>query len=157
MTDIPRLPSLVPFLCGAAVVLAVSACGDKTPASVQEAAGALTGGKSLAFDDGGPEALLSAGRRAHAPYSGCPGAVLFVLDDGTEVTGSGIESVAFNPTMQPVMAAMIELTAMGLDAGRIRTAWLGTVRGGAVDYTATTTELLARVAPGVALRVAGWR
>lgn len=52
MTDTPRLPSLVPFLCGAAVVLAVSACGDKTPASVQEAAGALTGGKSLAFDDG---------------------------------------------------------------------------------------------------------
>ena len=112
---------------------------------------------ALAFDDGGPEALLSAGRRAHAPYSGCPGAVLFVLDDGREVTGSGIESVAFNPTMQPVMAAMIELTAMGQDAGRIRTAWLGTVRGGAVDYTATTTELLARVAPGVALRVAGWR
>lgn len=111
----------------------------------------------LALEDDGPADLLAAGRRAHAPYSKCPGAVMFELEDGAVVSGSGIESVAFNPTMQPAMAAMIELVARGRDPSAIRAIWLGTVRGGALDYTATTTELMARVAPGVAVRVVGWR
>ncbi len=113
--------------------------------------------RPLAFDDTGPAALLAAGRRAHAPYSNCPGAVLLELADGTTVSGSSIESVAFNPTMHPAMAALIELAAHGRDAADIRAIWIGTVRGGAVDYTASTTELMARVAPGIPVTVAGWQ
>ncbi len=120
--------------------------------------GALPGHeRPLAFDDSGPAELLSAGRRAHAPYSNCPGAVLLALADGTKLTGCSIESVAFNPTMQPAMAALIELAAHGRDPGDIRAIWLGTVRSGAVDYTASTIELMARVAPGVPVTVTGWK
>jgi cytidine deaminase len=120
--------------------------------------GALPGReRTLAFVDAGPPELLAAGRRAHAPYSNCPGAVLLTLSDGTTLTGSAIESVAFNPTMQPAMAALIELAALGRDHGDIRAIWLGTVRGGAVDYTASTIELMARIAPGVPVTVADWR
>jgi cytidine deaminase len=120
--------------------------------------GAVAGAeRALAFDAGGPEALLAAGRRAHAPYSKCPGAVMVEMADGTVVTGVAIESVAFNPTMQPAMAAVIEMTARGYRAGDVRAVWLGTVRGGAVDYTASTVAMMAAVVPGVAVTVVGWR
>jgi cytidine deaminase len=112
---------------------------------------------ALSYDAGGPEALLAAGRRAHAPYSGCPGAVMLEMEDGARVVGLSVESVAFNPTMQPVMAAAIEMIAHGYDWADVRGAVLGTVIGGAVDYRASTAEVLARCAPEVALRIAGWR
>ena len=107
----------------------------------------------------GPDAaaLLAAGRRAHAPYSGCPAAVMLCMADGGLVTGTSVESVAFNPTMQPMMAAAIDAIAHGYGWPDIRAVMLGTVRGGAVDYVATTAELLARLAPGVPLQVLGWR
>lgn len=105
----------------------------------------------------GDDALTQAGRRAHAPYSRCPGAVALHMADGQTITGSAIESVAFNPTMQPLMAALIDLIAHGYAYADIRSATLGTVIGGAVDYSATTAELLARVAPGAALTVTGWQ
>src|SRR4029077_6470118 len=41
------------------------------------------------------EALVTAGRRAHAPYSRCPAAVALTLADGRIVTGATIENVAF--------------------------------------------------------------
>src|SRR5690606_1093427 len=54
-------------------------------------------------------ALLDAGRRAHAPYSKCPGAAVLSLRDGGHVSGFAIESVAFNPTMGPLQSALIDL------------------------------------------------
>ena len=101
-------------------------------------------------------ALLNAGRRAHAPYSKCPAAVVLTLKDGGRVTGAAIESVAFNPTMGPLQAALIDLVAHGYEPGDIAAAALGTVTGGAVDYAASTAELLGKVAPGVPLTVLGW-
>jgi cytidine deaminase len=103
-----------------------------------------------------PAPLLATGRRAHAPYSRCPGAVMLHLAGGQSVTGVSIESVAFNPTMQPMMAALIDLIAHGFDYADIRGAVLGTVTGGAVDYAASTAELLARVAPTAPLQVIAW-
>lgn len=100
--------------------------------------------------------LLEAGRRAHAPYSKCPGAVALLMRDGAIVAGSAIESVAFNPTMGPLQAALIDLLAHGYSYDDIAGATLGTVEDGAVDYSRSTAELLAAVAPGVRLAVAGW-
>jgi cytidine deaminase len=100
-------------------------------------------------------ALLAAARRAHAPYSKCPGAVALTLADGNVVTGSAVESVAFNPTMQPLPAALINLRAHGYGQSDIDAAALATRIGGAVDYARATAELLAAVAPGVDLAVVG--
>jgi len=59
------------------------------------------------------EALLRAGRRAHAPYGRCPAAVALRLPDGRLIVGSLIESVAFNPTISPLQSALIGLHADG--------------------------------------------
>ena len=101
-------------------------------------------------------ASRAAGRRAHAPYSRCPGAVVLELRDGSLVSGFSIESVAFNPTMGPLQAAMIDLVAHGYAPTDIVAATLGTMRDGAVDYAASVGELLARLAPGVPLTTIGW-
>jgi len=100
--------------------------------------------------------LLEAGARAHAPYSRCPGAVVLELADGNLVAGSSVESVAFNPTIQPIQAAFIDLIAHGYGFDDIRRAVLGTVPGGNVDYSASTRELLGKVAPQAELNVVGW-
>lgn len=100
--------------------------------------------------------LRAAGRRAHAPYSRCPGAVLLDLGDGATLSGAAVESVAFNPTMGPLQAALIDLVAHGYRPGDIRSAVLGTSLGGAVDYSASTTELLGSLAPQAALTIVGW-
>ena len=101
-------------------------------------------------------ALREAGRRAHAPYSKCPGAVLLVLRDGSVVSGFSVESVAFNPTMGPLQAALIHLAAHGRGREAIAAAVLATSVGGAVDYSRSTRELLDSVAPGVPLTIVGW-
>jgi cytidine deaminase len=100
--------------------------------------------------------LLDAGARAHAPYSRCPGAVVLDLADGNSVAGVSIESVAFNPTIQPIQAAFIDLIAHGYESRDVRRATLGTVIGGAVDYRAATREVLAAVAPDVQFEICGW-
>ena len=102
------------------------------------------------------ETLLAKGRRSHSPYSKCPGAVLLHLKDGNTVSGLAIESVAFNPTIHPIQAAMVDLLAHGYSYADISAATLGTVRGGAVDYSVSTRELLARVAPDAPLQILGW-
>ena len=102
------------------------------------------------------EILLAAGRRSHSPYSKCPGALTLHLKDGAAVTGIAIESVAFNPTIHPVQAALVDLLAHGYGYSDIAGASLGTARGGAVDYTVSTRELLSRLAPEAPVMVMGW-
>lgn len=100
--------------------------------------------------------LLDAGRRAHAPYSRCPGAVVLALSDGNMVSGFSVESVAFNPTMGPLQAAMINLIANGYEATDIAEAALGTRIGGDVDYGLSTAELLGKLVPAAPLSIVGW-
>lgn len=100
--------------------------------------------------------LLHTGQRAHAPYSKCPGALALKLSDGQIVTGSSIESVAFNPTISPIQAAMVDLLAHGYTYADIAEAFLATSVGGKVDYSISTSELLAATAPGVDLTILNW-
>jgi cytidine deaminase len=100
-------------------------------------------------------ALLDAASRAHAPYSKCPGAVVLTLRDGSLISGFAIESVAFNPTMGPLQAALINLSANGHAFADIAAAALATTLDGDVDYSLSTTELLGKVAPGVPLTIVG--
>ncbi len=101
-------------------------------------------------------ALLAAGKRAHTPYSGCPSAVLLGMRNGSSVAGSAIESVAFNPSMGPLQAALIEALARRHDYDEIASVTLAQVLGGAVDHAAGTADLLARIAPQAPLHVQGW-
>ncbi len=101
-------------------------------------------------------ALLATGRRAHAPYSKCPGAVVLRIKGGGIVTGASLESVAFNPSMGPVSAAMIDLFAHGLDPRDIEDATLAERKGGAVDYAASAHEQLAALRRGLPLTVLDW-
>lgn len=103
------------------------------------------------------EALMATGRRAHAPYSRCPGAVTLEMFDGNLITGPSIENVAFNPTMGPLQAAIVDLIAHGYRFGDILRATLGTVVKGAVDYSWNTRELLGAIAPDAALNIIDWR
>ena len=122
-------------------------------------AGAFDGSLDLAASDWPAtiaDRLLDAGRRAHAPYSKCPGAVVLALRDGQMVSGFSIESVAFNPTMGPLQAAMINLIAHGYEAADIAEAALGTRLGGNVDYSLSVTELLGKIAPTAPLNILGW-
>lgn len=122
-------------------------------------AGAYDGTLGLASSDWPAtiaDRLLDAGRRAHAPYSKCPGAVVLALRDGQLVSGFSIESVAFNPTMGPLQAAVINLIAHGYEAADIVEAALGTRLGGNVDYSLSVTELLGKLAPQAPLSIVGW-
>jgi cytidine deaminase len=100
--------------------------------------------------------LESTGRRAYAPYSKCPSAVVLALKDGGLIAGATIESVAYNPTVGPLQAALVDLAAHGYEHADIAEAALATPRGGFVDYTASTTEFLGRIAPDVRLQTAAW-
>jgi cytidine deaminase len=113
---------------------------------------------ALAADLQGPvaDALVAAARHAHAPYSKCPGAIVLELSDGRLISGASVESVAFNPTVGPLQAALVELLAAGRPYSDIVSATLGTVLGGAVDYSASTCELLGKIAPDAPLSVVGW-
>lgn len=101
--------------------------------------------------------LLAAGRRSCAPYSMCPAAIVLTLRNGRRISGSAIESVAYNPTIGPLQAALIDLIAHGYEYVDIAGATLGTASDGPVDYAASVAELLRAVAPGATLTVARWR
>ncbi len=107
-----------------------------------------------------PEAVVmkleATGRRAYAPYSKCPSALVLGLSDGNLVAGANIESVAYNPSMAPLQAALVDLLAHGYDYRDIVEAALATPRGGYVDYAQSTAELLGRIAPDVRLQTVAW-
>jgi cytidine deaminase len=102
------------------------------------------------------DALVAAGARSHAPYSGTPAAVALRCDDGTLVAGSVLENVAFNPTVGPLQDALVALLASGRDLADLVGAWIAVPRAAAVDHVAATEAGLAAAAPGVALNATYW-
>ena len=101
--------------------------------------------------------LLAAGRRAHAPYSKCPVAVVLRLKDGSLVAGSAVESVAFNPSIEAAQAAIVDLLAHGRGYDEIVEVALGSVEDGQVRPRHRTAELLGRIAPRATLNIYGWQ
>lgn len=101
-------------------------------------------------------ALLTAGVRAYAPYSKCPGAVVLELVDGKLMTGASIESVAFNPTVPPLQTAIVDLLAHGYGYVDIKSVTLATSLGKQVDYARSTAELLDSLPTEAELTISGW-
>lgn len=92
------------------------------------------------------EALLQAGLRAHAPYSGAPSAVVLETEDGRMVSAGCVESVAFNSSITALQAALVELAAARIDPADIDTAWLARTKHGAVNPECGFDQLLDAVA-----------
>lgn len=101
-------------------------------------------------------ALLDAGTHAHAPYSGVPSAVVLRAGDGRLVAAGCVESVAFNPSVSALQAALVELVAARIDLSEISEGWLACTDGGAVDPEPGFRALLHAVAPDAAPHVARW-
>lgn len=102
------------------------------------------------------ELLVRTGRHAHAPYSQCPAAIVLRLADGQLIAGASIESVAFNPSIGPLQAAIVELIALDYAYADIESATLAVVAGGAVDPTHESRALLAAIAPTARLTITTW-
>lgn len=100
--------------------------------------------------------LLESGKRAHTPYSECPSAVVLRTKDGALIAGSAIESVAFNPSIGPLQAAIVDLLAHGYAYGDIAECWLGAKKDGQIDYRRSTSELLDQIAPTCAFTALDW-
>jgi cytidine deaminase len=116
----------------------------------------------LAFVGAGPandvaEQLLAVGARAHAPYSGAPSAAVLRAADGRTVAAGCLESVAFNPSISALQAALVELAAARIDGSAVTDTWLACTDGGAVDPEPGFRALLAAVAPAARIGVARWR
>lgn len=101
-------------------------------------------------------ALVEAGMRSHAPYSGTPAAVALRCSDDALVAGSVLENVAFNPTIGPLQDALVGLLASGRDVADLAGAWIAVPRGAPVDHVAATEAGLAAAAPGIGLNVTYW-
>ena len=96
-------------------------------------------------------ALVDAGRHAHAPYGRSPAAIVLGLADGGMVSGASIENVAFDPSIGPLQAAVVDLLAHRHGYAAISSATLATTAGGNVQPSASIRALLATIAPGVPL------
>ena len=70
------------------------------------------------------EAARVAAERSHAPYSQSNAGVALQLEDGTIVPGSYIESVAFNPSLDPTRAALAVALMAGWPGHRVTAAHL---------------------------------
>jgi cytidine deaminase len=79
------------------------------------------------------------------------------LDDGRLLAAGCVESVAFNPSITAVQAALVELAAARTAATEIADAWLGRAEGGSVDPEAGFRALLRAVAPNARATVVDWR
>ena len=73
------------------------------------------------------------------------------------MTAGCVESVAFNPTITALQAALVELAAERVPASSIRRAWLARTSPAGVDPEPGFRALLRAVAPGAEAVVVDWR
>lgn len=99
---------------------------------------------------------LEAANRSYAPYSHCPSGIALQVGDSV-ITGSYCENAAFNPSLSPLQAALVNLTARGRKYSQITRAVLverqRMASGGQVMQSGATRLLLEAVAPEVKLEV----
>ncbi|PRP91386.1 Cytidine deaminase [Enhygromyxa salina] len=96
-------------------------------------------------------AALAAAERSCAPYTGALAAVALETDDGHRFCGAVAESVAYNPTLAPIQAAMIAAHHGGARLESITRVVLVELEGGPVSQLNLARQLVAQVAPGASL------
>lgn len=117
-----------------------------------ENAGFAGRGEAALGASGLARAALAAAERAWSPVTASPSGL--ALRAGAQVvTGSFLESVAFNPSISALAAARLALADRALALEDASEAVLVERADAAVSYADWTREALARVASGCALRV----
>ena len=79
------------------------------------------------------------------------------LHDGRLLAAGCVESVAFNPSVTAMQAALVEVAAARAEASDIAHGWLGRTAGGPVDPEPGFRALLHAVAPDAGATVVDWR
>ncbi len=95
---------------------------------------------------------LATANRSSAPYTESFAAVGLATADGTLHAGGVAESVAYNPTLGPMQAAVIALHMHGGRLEAIREAVLIEVAGAAVQHSRSAAQVLESLAPTLRLR-----
>ncbi|HEY4227399.1 MAG TPA: hypothetical protein VGM49_03600 [Candidatus Limnocylindrales bacterium] len=101
--------------------------------------------------------LLECGTHAHAPYSGAPSAVVLQARHGPILGAGCVESVAFNPSISALQAALVELAARHGEPSGIADAWLAKTANGSVDPEPGFRALLRAIAPAADAHVVAWQ
>jgi cytidine deaminase len=100
--------------------------------------------------DGGDEltrAALQAASRAYAPYSKAPSGCAVATKSGRTFAGSYLENAAFNPSLSPLQAALINCGFAGEDFAAINRVVLVEMKNASISQSANTKAVLAAVAP----------
>jgi cytidine deaminase len=94
---------------------------------------------------------LAAAARSSAPYTGSLAGVALATAEGSSAAAGVAESVAYNPTIGPMQAALVVMHLSGGDITRVREAVLVELIGASVTHRHSAQRLLNTVAEGVDL------
>lgn len=94
---------------------------------------------------------LDAARHCSAAYTGSPAGAAVFTADGKSCAGGAFESVAYNPTIGPLHAAMAGLHLGGGDLTMITHAVLVECEGAPISYRHSAQQLLGAVQPDAVL------
>jgi cytidine deaminase len=123
------------------------------PADLGVAGGMLDpAGHGLAGDAADPlaQAAAAAANRSYAPYSKAYGGAAIRTRDGRTFSGPYLENAAFNPSLSPLQAALVQAVFGGCAAADIESVAIAQPERGQVDHHRAGAALLALIAPGVA-------
>ncbi|XP_061995068.1 cytidine deaminase 1-like [Rosa rugosa] len=110
--------------------------------------------KSPTFSDDLMNHALEAANRSHAPYSLCPSGVAILDGKGKIYKGWYVESAAYNPSMGPVQAALVDyIVGGGGGYEEIVAAVLVEKEGALVKQEQAARLLLQTISPKVEFRV----
>jgi cytidine deaminase len=79
------------------------------------------------------------------------------MRDGRLLSAGCVESVAFNPSISALQAALVEVVAARATPADVVEGWLAASKPGMVDPEPGFRALLGAVAPGAPAHVVRWR
>ena len=96
---------------------------------------------------------LEAARRSYAPYSHSPSGVAVMTSTHAVYSGSYLENVAFNPSLSPLLAALVGLVMGREEPGAITAAVLVELENAAISQRSATQAVLEALAPAARLKI----
>lgn len=104
-------------------------------------------------NDGLTQAAVRAASRAYAPYSKSHSGCAIAMKSGRTVAGSYLENAAFNPSLSPLQAALVNAVIAGEDLASIERAVLVERGNAPITQRAATEAALAALSPKARLDV----
>ncbi len=89
---------------------------------------------------------------AYAPYSDCPSGIALSLKNGELFGGFYVENAAFNPSVSPILSALVNLLSNGYNYKDIREVTLVERKKGPVTQKNNVKDVLGSIAPQATFR-----